>query len=291
MSVPHFLFLMLICLVWGFTFVAGKAGVTEFPPIFFTGLRYVLLMAVLLPFLRWIPGQMRQIFLISLAMGSVHFALFYMGMASAEKVSSIAVVVQMSVPFSTLLSIWMLGETVRWRRWSGILIGFGGILVIGFDSAMLSERVGVMFTLGAAFSNALGMIWMKRLRDVGVYTLQAWIALMSWPLLFAVSALVESGQVASLGAASWTGWGGVIYTALGASLIGHAGIYYLVQRYDVSFISPFTLLAPIFGILFGVTVWGDALSTRFMMGASLTLLGVLIIAMRKREAVGAGATP
>ncbi|MCY4504366.1 MAG: DMT family transporter, partial [Hyphomicrobiales bacterium] len=274
MSVPHFLFLMLICLVWGFTFVAGKAGVTEFPPIFFTGLRYVLLMAVLLPFLRWIPGQMRQIFLISLAMGSVHFALFYMGMASAEKVSSIAVVVQMSVPFSTLLSIWMLGETVRWRRWSGILIGFGGILVIGFDSAMLSERVGVMFTLGAAFSNALGMIWMKRLRDVGVYTLQAWIALMSWPLLFAVSALVESGQVASLGAASWTGWGGVIYTALGASLIGHAGIYYLVQRYDVSFISPFTLLAPIFGILFGVTVWGDALSTRFMMGASLTLLGV-----------------
>ena len=291
MTVPHFLFLLLICLVWGFTFVAGKAGVTEFPPVFFTGLRYVLLALVLLPFLRWVKGAMRQIFLISLAMGSMHFALFYMGMAASDNVSAVAVVVQMGVPFSTLLSIVMLGETVRWRRWTGIAIGFLGIAVIGFDPAMLNEQTGVLFTLAAAFVGALGMIWMKQLRGVGVYQLQAWIAMMSWPLLFAVSALTESGQMASLAAASWTAWGGVAYTALGASLVGHAGMYYLVQRYDVSFISPFTLLAPIFGILFGVTVWGDQLSARFMLGAMLTLLGVLIIALRKRTAVGAGATP
>ena len=52
------------------------------------------------------------------------------------------------------------------------------------------------------------------------------------------------------------GWGGVLYTAIGASLIGHAGMYYLLQRYDVSVTAPLTLMAPIFGIVFGVHLFG-----------------------------------
>jgi O-acetylserine/cysteine efflux transporter len=85
------------------------------------------------------------------------------------------------------------------------------------------------------------------------------------------------------------GWGGVIYTAIGASLIGHAGMYYLLQRYDVSVTSPLTLMAPVFGIVFGVMFWGDELSLRFWLGGGLTLLGVLIIGLRKPEVRKAGA--
>jgi O-acetylserine/cysteine efflux transporter len=51
-----------------------------------------------------------------------------------------------------------------------------------------------------------------------------------------------------------------------------------------------TLMAPIFGITFGVLVWGDVLGARFWVGGALTLMGVLIIALRKREFAPAGAT-
>ena len=51
---------------------------------------------------------------------------------------------------------------------------------------------------------------------------------------------------------------------------------------------PLTLMAPIFGIVFGVMFWGDELSLRFWLGGALTLLGVLIIGLRKPEAQKAG---
>ena len=45
--------------VWAFNFIAGKAGVIQFQPFLFTALRFAVLLRVLLPFLRWMPGRMR----------------------------------------------------------------------------------------------------------------------------------------------------------------------------------------------------------------------------------------
>jgi O-acetylserine/cysteine efflux transporter len=123
---------------------------------------------------------------------------------------------------------------------------------------------------------------------MGVYQMQAWISTLSWPPLIIVSLMFESNHLQLLTQASWMGWGGVVYTAIGASLIGHAGMYYLLQRYDVSVTAPLTLMAPIFGIVFGVLVWGDSLGLRFWIGSAITLSGVLIIGLRKREVASAG---
>ena len=281
--------MLIICVVWGFTFVAGKAGVSELPPMLFTALRYMLLALLLFPFLQIVPGKMPQVMFITITMGSMHFALFYGGLGLAENVSTVAVAVQLSVPISTLMSIMFLNEQVGWRRWAGIVMSFGGVMVIGLDPAIVNERLGLIMVIGAAFIGSAGMIVMKQITDTGVYQMQAWIAMMSWPPLCAASLIFENNHVALLQNASWMGWGGVLYTAVGASLIGHAGMYYLLQRYDVSLTAPLTLMAPVFGIIFGVYFWGDALSLRFWFGGALTLLGVLIIGLRKPEAQKAGA--
>ena len=174
---PRHLFLMfIICLVWGFTFVAGKAGVSEMPPMLFTALRYVLLALLLVPFLEIVEGKMPQVVFISLTMGSLHFALFYGGMSVASNVSSIAVAVQLSVPISTIMSIVFLNEQVGWRRWLGIAMSFGGVVVISFDPAIINERLGLFMVIGAAFIGSVGMIIMKQIHDTGVYQMQAWIA-------------------------------------------------------------------------------------------------------------------
>ncbi len=283
MAPRHFLFMLLICIIWGYTFIAGKASVEELPPIFFTGLRYLLLAAALLPFLKIVHGHMGKIFLISLTMGSLHFALFYGGMALAENVSSVAVVTQISVPFSTILSIIFLGEIIKWRRWTGIFMAFSGVVIISFDPAVVNERLGLLLVLLSAFIGAVGTIIMKRISHVGVFQMQSWIAMLSWPVLFLASALFENDQFTALREASAIAIGGIFYTALGASLIGHAGMYYLLQRYDVSITAPLTLMAPVFGIIFGVLYWGDELGLRFWIGGVCTLLGVLIIALRGRD--------
>ncbi len=290
MATHHIGFLVFICLIWGFTFVAGKASVEEIPPIFFTALRYVLLALILLPFLKPVRGNMKEVALISLFMGSAHFSLFYGGMALSDNVSAVAVATQLGVPFATILSIIWLKEQVQWRRWIGIIMAFLGVMVISFDPAIIDERLGLGMVVLCAFIGSIGTIIMKRLSaDIAVFQMQSWIAMLSWPLLFLVSALFESGQIEAVMTASPAAIGGIFYTALGASLIGHAGMYYLLQRYDVTLISPLTLLAPIFGIVFGVLFWGDDLGSRFWLGGALTLLGVLIIAIRKREFASEGA--
>jgi O-acetylserine/cysteine efflux transporter len=168
-------------------------------------------------------------------------------------------------------------------------MAFGGVMIIGLDPAIIDERLGLLMVIGAAFIGSAGMIVMKQITDTGVYQMQGWIAMLAWPPLMAASLVFESDHVSVLQNASWMGWGGVIYTAIGASLIGHAGMYYLLQRYDVSVTAPLTLMAPIFGIVFGVMFWGDDLSLRFWLGGGFTLLGVLIIGLRKPEVRKAGA--
>ncbi len=291
MKPQHLAFLVLICLVWGFTFVAGKAGVSEIPPLLFTCLRYLLLSLVLLPVLRIHKGQMKEIAIISVTMGGLHFSLFYAGMALSNQVSAVAILGQMGAPFATLLSVLVLGEKVGYRRACALALSFSGVMIIGFDPIVFSDIDGAFFVIAAAFVGSIGTMMMRKMPEINTFELQAWIAVLSFPPLLVFSLIFESNHLEIIQNASWVGWSGVLYTALGASLIGHAGMYYLLQRYEVGLISTLTLLAPVFGVLFGFLVWGDDLSVRFLIGGCIVLLGSLVIVEREggRRMLGRGA--
>lgn len=288
MSPPHLALILFITLVWGFNYVAGKAGVNELPPILFTGLRFLLLSVILLPWLKLHRGQMRSIVIISTTMGGVHFAIFYMGLAAAEHISTIAIAGQLGVPFATLMSVLFLKEKVHWKRWAGISMSFAGVMVIGFDPVVFQYLDALLLVTLAALVGSVSMIYMRRLEGVGMFELQAWVALLSWPMLAPLSLLLEDGQLAAMEQASWIGWAGLLYTALGASLVGHTGMYYLLQRYEVTQTAPLTLLAPVWGVVFGVTLMGDTLTARIVIGGMLTLLGVAIVSVRGKVLVDTG---
>ena len=56
-----------------------------------------------------------------------------------------------------------------------------------------------------------------------------------------------------------------------------------MQRYPVSLITPYLLLAPLVAIAFGVLVWGDRPGPRLIIGGAMVLGGVLGIALRARS--------
>lgn len=283
MKPQHIALMMLVNIVWGFSFIPGKWAVMEMPPIMFTGLRYLLLAVVLIPFLRIKQGQMKLVFGIAMFTGALHFAGFYSGLALADDISAVAIAGQMGVPFATIIAMIFLNEKIGWRRASGILLAFGGIAVMSFDPRVFSYIDAMLVTMSAALMYSFALVFMKRLQKTNPFELQAWVAMFSWPVLFVISALFESGQVSAVQSASWQAWTGVFYTALGASLIGHAGNYYLVQRYDVSLTAPLGLLAPIFGMCFGLWLNNDVLTLRMGIGAAAVLTGCLIIALRKKQ--------
>ncbi len=284
MAPRHFLLMVLICVIWGFNFVAAKVGVGQMPPLLFTGLRFLILAVVLIPFLKPAPGRMRDVLLIALFNGALNFGLMFIGVALTEA-SVVAVVVQLNVPFATILSIVVLGETVHWRRWVGIAMTFAGVMVVSFDPHVFDSLTGVFFAAMGAFAGAIAAVLMRRLTNVGMFQLQSWTAATAAPLLLAGSLIFEDNQMTAIANADAIGWSALLFTAFGASLIGHNGYYYLLQRYEVSLIAPLSLIAPILGVVFGVWMLDEPLTWRMTIGALIAFAGVGVLAVRGRTPV------
>ncbi|MCZ6537690.1 MAG: DMT family transporter [Gammaproteobacteria bacterium] len=281
MAAKDLLLTLLINLIWGLNVVVAKYGVGQIPPILFTFLRFAIVAAVLLPVLKIHKGQMRAVIFVAVATGGIHFALIYTGLALAADISSVAIAMQLGIPFATVLSMLFLGEKIRFWRWLGLSMAFGGILLISFDPQVFAYRNALALVVLGSLFGASGLLVAKKLTGVGVFELQSWIAMISWPLLLGMSLAFEPGQFAMLLQADLSVWGAVLYTALAASVLAHSGMYYLIQRYDLSLVMPTFLLATVFAVIFGVTLLGDQLTPRMIAGGSCTLLGVLLILLRQ----------
>jgi O-acetylserine/cysteine efflux transporter len=282
------LFLVFINLIWGFNFITSKVGVSELPPLWFTTLRFTLLALILAAVLRVHRGQMGAIVVAGVLSGALHFGLLFVGLGMSKTVSTVAIVGQLGVPFTTLMSIVFLGEVVRWRRWLGITLAFAGVMVMGLDPRVFDFWQGLALVVLSAFVGSIGLLAVKQLRDIKPLEIQAWFAVISVPVLAVLSAVFESGQLQATRAASLEAWGALLFTVVMASLIAHSGYYYLVQRYPITSVSPLTILSPLFGVLFGVTLLGDDLTPRIIAGGTMTLTGVVIIALREHKIVETG---
>jgi O-acetylserine/cysteine efflux transporter len=275
-------------LIWGLNLIASKIGVGEFPPIFFTALRFGSLALFLVPMLRIHRGQMTNLFAAAMLTGPAAFALLFAGIFLAEDAATVAVASQMGVPFSTLMSVWFLGETIRWRRTLGIVLAFAGIVIISFDPRVFAYWEGLALVVCSSFVSSLGLIYLKRLKGIRPLELQSWIALVGGGILLILSLLLEGGQMDAVRNATWEGWSALFFTTVMSSLIAHTAWYHLVGRYPVTSLSPITLLSPLFGIFFGVTLLNDQLTARMLAGGAVTLIGVLIVVLREKRIVDTG---
>ena len=281
MGFRDFLLLFAVCLVWGLNIVVTRWTVFDaaVPPIFFAAVRFLGVAAVLLPFLRPVPKDITTLFFISFFIGSGHFALLFLGLANAEA-SAASVVGQLGVPFATLMSMAFLGETIGWRRGLGIMLAFSGVLVIAVDPASFTVSYGLLYIAGAAFIGSVGGILMKRMSPIPALQMQAWIGLFSFLPLFALSFMVEAGQwSAYTGGGLWV-ISATVFAVLGVSIFGHGGFYLLIKKYDISLLSPLTLMTPIWGVVLSISFLGEPITANLILGAVISLGGVFVIAVR-----------
>ena len=280
MKFRDLILLIVINALWGFNFIAGKAGTEIFGPIFFSALRFIVVLVLLLPFARWHPGQMKLILLIGVLMGLVHYPIMFTAIHLTENVSVIAIAAQLLVPFSTILAVIFLAERVGLTRTVAIVLSFAGVVVISYEPFGADHILSLVLTTVAALSIAAATILMRKLSVAGVFNLQFWIAAVSTVSLLVLSVLIESPSVALLKNTPLTDYWSPIYSGIGATIIGHGSFYYLLTKYEVSDVAPFITLSSIFAIAFGILLLGDVITTRVVIGGVLTLIGVTIVAQR-----------
>ncbi|WP_339863546.1 DMT family transporter [Paremcibacter congregatus] len=280
MPVHHILFGFLVSIAWGVNFVAMKIGLNHLSPFLFIALRFAIVLMLMAPWLRVMQGKMWLLLWIGLCLGGVHFAFAIMGLQLAENITSIVVIVQMHVPITLIMAHIFLQERLSYWRGSGIVIAFMGVLLITFDPAIANERLAILVIFGATLFYSTGSVLLRRLKDVGVFNTQAWTAVFGLPILLSLTFMTEADQMTQLMAMNQEGWMAVFYTAVVSSIIGYGGMNFLVKRHPVTLIAPIFLSVPIFATMAAVIAFDEILTPRFLMGASLTLLGLAVIHLR-----------
>ncbi|MEQ8665207.1 MAG: DMT family transporter [Rhodospirillales bacterium] len=281
MTVPHLLFVIVINAIWGSMYVVAKFGLVEFPPVFFTSVRFALLAVILVPFIRVPRSMIWPLVKVGLVMGVGMYLTLYYAIYLSDNTGAVAVISQLEVPIAVILGALFLGETLNVERIGGVALAFAGALVIGFDPAMFDDLAAMFWMLVSAILFAVTMIMVRGMPMVHALTITAWLSIVSAPILFAVSVVFESGQWTAINNATWGGWGAILYTAIFGSVIAHSGMYYLLQRYPVGLIAPFTLLTPVFAIAGGVLFLGNDLTIPVVAGSTMILAGVAWVNRQK----------
>ncbi len=273
---------LLVAAIWGGNFVAAQTALSATPPFLMLAIRFAIVALVLIPFVRLPRTQHLHALRLAITLGLLHFGLFFVGMSHADSASTAVLVSQMGVPFSCLLGVWLLQDSLGWRRITGLTIAFAGLAVMAGAPVIWDNWPGFILMLAGAFFWGIANIQIKQYQQASIMALLAWMSAYTAPMLLLCAWLfgeTTTQAFRSLGHPIIIT--AMLYMTLGSTIIAYGLWYYLLRKHPVSHIVPFSLLVPVFGISATTSLLGDSLSTEHVLGGILTVLGVSIIILRR----------
>jgi O-acetylserine/cysteine efflux transporter len=273
-----------IMFLFGSAYPVGKLGVNHFPPYLFAALRSSVLALILIPFLKFeLPPRHLMWPLVGFCacMGVGTYAPIFAALAISESVAPIIIGSQLSIPFAVILGWMVLREKVSGAIWAAIAAGFAGIIIIAYEPSLLRDLPALALSVLSAFFYASATVLARRLRELGSYTLNGWMAFTAILPLLAISFALETGQVEALINAGWPAWATVAHGAIMVSFIGHVAMFSLYRHYEVSQVFPFYALTPVFGILLTVLVFPEIPSVQTLIGGALVMAATYAIGRRQ----------
>lgn len=275
--------LIAIAAIWGANNIGAKIAVESLPPLFAAALRFGLVLVVLAPWLK--PPQQSdwKAFAAMLALtGPLHFGVLYTGLSMARDAAPMVIAMQLWAPASVVFAAVLLGESVSPLRWVGVGVAFAGTAALNFDPAVMAQAGALAVTGAASCIYGLGAVFMRRVSPMSPWSVQAWVAATTVPVLGLGSLLLERDHVEAFTRAAWPAWAATIFSALVASLLASTMLFRLVQRYEVSRTTPYLLTAPVVSFALAGIMLGEAITTQILIGAALTLGGVALVALAER---------
>lgn len=282
-----------LSVLWGLSFVAGRAAVADVPPVALAALRFALagpLTVVAAATLtdRWRPrerGEWRVVALAGLLFVAAHHALLFAGQRFVT--SAVAGVVISLDPVLAAGFAWVLlpDERPDPAAVVGVVVGLAGAAVVAApDPGTLSgadpRGVGLVFGSAAAF--ALGAVLVRRdPADPPAAVTQAWAMVVGTPLLFAAT-LVVPGE--SIEAATWTPravWG-LAYLVVGGAGAGYLVYFHLLERIGPVEVNLVGYVAPLVAALGGWLLLGERVAPTTVVGFGVIVCGFALV---KRDAL------
>ncbi|HYE14267.1 MAG TPA: EamA family transporter [Pyrinomonadaceae bacterium] len=279
---------LVLCGIWGSTWLFIKLGLRDLPPLSFAAIRFALATLILSSIVaarrRPMPRAGADWALIA-ATGVFAFALNYGLLFWGEQhiSSGLAALLQATIPVFGMLfaHLHLPGERMTAAKMSGVLLGVAGVGVIFSNQLSVAGPMAlwgsVAIVVGAvcvAYANVL-----VKARGGGIDPALLAAGQMFCGLVpLAAAGLLFEGSPASF---RWTTTAVVslLYLTVVGSVVAFLLFYWLVRNMDVTKTMLIALVTPLFAVLLGMVALGEELGWRTLAGGALIMSGIAVVVL------------
>ena len=276
---------LLLCGIWGSTWLFIKLGLADLPPLTFAGIRFVIACAIIFLLIRARGISLahdRRDWLLLVVTGVLSFSLNYGLIFWAEQhiSSGLAALLQATTPaFGLVIAhLHLPSERLTWPKIIGVVLGICGVGVV-FSNQLsiagglaLAGCVGVVLSsVFVAYSNVLIKAHGRKLAPATLAAGQMFFGLI--PLLL-IGIPLEGNPLRY----HWTPIAVVslFYLAIVGSVIAFLLYYWLVHHMDVTKTMMISLVTPVVAVLLGMVVLREKLDWRTIAGGAMIMSGIAL---------------
>lgn len=280
----HLLLVLLVVFIWGINFVFVKIGLQELSPLFICALRFILASVPAIFFVKRPKESMNYVVAYGVFMFAMQFSLVFLGMHLGMTPGMASLIMQVQVFFSMFFAVLIFGEQPKVTQIFGALVSFAGIGIVALHFDHQISLAGFLCILGAAGAWGVGNLIAKKMKATNLISVVVWGSfIVSMPML-AMAYVFEGPEriMGSLQQLTWKGTGALMYIVYISTWIGYGVWNWLLGKYPVSVIVPFTLLVPVVGIISSVLVFGEPFQLWKLVSCLLVISGLCINILSSR---------
>jgi drug/metabolite transporter (DMT)-like permease len=280
---------LLLCCIWGSTWLFIKLGLQDLPPLTFAGIRFLIASTILFGIIavRRIPlPRRRSDWLLLAVTGVLAFSLNYGLLFWGEQYisSGLAALLQATIPaFGLVIAHFYLpGERMTPAKIFGVIMGVAGVgvifsnqLSVAGSGALAGSAALVLSSVCAAYSNVLVKAQGQHLDPAILAAGQMLCGFV--PLL--LIGIPREGDPFSF---RWTLMAVVamFYLAIVGSVVAFLLYYWLVRNMDVTKTMLIALVTPVVAVTLGMLVLNEELDWRTVAGGAMIISGIGLIVIR-----------
>ena len=291
---------IVMCLIWGLTWLAIKTGVERVPPLFFAGTRFAVAGAILFAW-GYAAGDCpaisradwRAFLLASLLLIVGTYSLLFWGMQLVP--SGLAAVINLSLTPTALLALGLAYGEERFslRQTSAVLLGIVGLVVLfrpgGGGSNGGAEPWGIAAIVGGTVAYAWGSVLSRPLlRRYSPIFVSAVTCLLGGAILIAAALILEpiggDTLLAFAAPAVLASW---LFLVLIGSLVAFTIYLRLVRDWGTARAGLYAFVSPAIAVLVGIVVSGERPRASDFLGMAIMLAATWFALGRPLPRLGA----
>ncbi|WP_372811745.1 DMT family transporter [Pseudoalteromonas nigrifaciens] len=287
---PIYFKLVLVALLWGGTFIAGRLLAESLSPLMSAIGRFGLAVFILILLTIKLEGRLPKLSLRQVAItftlgltGIFTYNLFFFTALSEMPASRTALFVAFNPIATAVLVSLLYREKISFQKLLGIFVAVLGALTVISNGHLLTVIQDISQAFGhGEFSMLCAVISWAIYTVVGRKALLGLSPLVSttyaaiWGLLLLLMMWLYSPNVQVLSELNWKVCAAIGYLAIFGTVIPFIWYYQGIKKIGAAQTSVFTNFVPLFGVLLGALLLNEQISSSMLLGGALVITGVVL---------------